>query len=136
MAIEMYKPDWCITFSFHSFPVLFWTTGCCCVNVLAWIDVCCAEFSLQNCFLLPGGPGLGDVEDCIVSEELAYGCTGVMTAIMANNLAVSKHCFRDRGCAVVYLLCLFVCSFIFSFVHVFVSMLLVWFVWPRVWKHC
>lgn len=34
-----------------------------------------------------GGPGLGDVDDCIVSEELAYGCCGVMTAVMANNLA-------------------------------------------------
>lgn len=35
-----------------------------------------------------GGPGMGLLDSCIISEELAYGCTGIQTAIEANNLAV------------------------------------------------
>ena len=34
-----------------------------------------------------GGPGLGLVECALISEELAYGCTGVQTAMEANGLA-------------------------------------------------
>lgn len=34
-----------------------------------------------------GGLGLGCLEGCIIAEELAYGCTGIMTAIEANGLA-------------------------------------------------
>ncbi|QRW27774.1 acyl-CoA dehydrogenase [Rhizoctonia solani] len=34
-----------------------------------------------------GGPGLGLVECALISEELAYGCTGIQTAIEANGLA-------------------------------------------------
>eukprot|EP01126_Amoeba_proteus_P065980 TRINITY_DN9478_c0_g1_i2.p1 TRINITY_DN9478_c0_g1~~TRINITY_DN9478_c0_g1_i2.p1 ORF type:complete len:412 (+),score=90.32 TRINITY_DN9478_c0_g1_i2:274-1509(+) len=34
-----------------------------------------------------GGLGLGTLENCIIAEELAYGCSGVMTAITANELA-------------------------------------------------
>ncbi|PVD21868.1 hypothetical protein C0Q70_17670 [Pomacea canaliculata] len=33
-----------------------------------------------------GGMNLGIVDTCIVTEELAYGCTGVQTAIEANSL--------------------------------------------------
>lgn len=33
-----------------------------------------------------GGLGLGTFEGCIITEELAYACTGVQTAIEANNL--------------------------------------------------
>lgn len=36
-----------------------------------------------------GGPGLSVLESAIVSEELAWGCTGVSTALEANNLAAS-----------------------------------------------
>ena len=36
-----------------------------------------------------GGLGLGVLDECIVGEELAYGCTGIMTALTANGLAVS-----------------------------------------------
>ncbi|XP_071115631.1 medium-chain specific acyl-CoA dehydrogenase, mitochondrial-like isoform X2 [Haliotis cracherodii] len=36
----------------------------------------------QSC----GGLGLGIMDACIVTEELAYGCTGVQTAIEANSL--------------------------------------------------
>lgn len=34
-----------------------------------------------------GGLGLGVFESCIIAEELGYGCTGITTAIEANNLA-------------------------------------------------
>ncbi|KAG8877139.1 hypothetical protein FRB98_006856 [Tulasnella sp. 332] len=34
-----------------------------------------------------GGPGLGLFECAMISEELAYGCTGIQTAIEANGLA-------------------------------------------------
>lgn len=34
-----------------------------------------------------GGMGMGVVDGCIVTEELAYGCTGISTAIEANSLA-------------------------------------------------
>ncbi|XP_070581820.1 medium-chain specific acyl-CoA dehydrogenase, mitochondrial-like [Ptychodera flava] len=33
-----------------------------------------------------GGPELGILDACIITEELAYGCTGVQTAIEANSL--------------------------------------------------
>ena len=34
-----------------------------------------------------GGLGLGVLEGCIVTEELAYACTGISTAMEANTLA-------------------------------------------------
>ncbi|EPZ35025.1 hypothetical protein ROZALSC1DRAFT_27534 [Rozella allomycis CSF55] len=34
-----------------------------------------------------GGLGLGVLDGCIITEELAFGCTGINTAIEANNLA-------------------------------------------------
>lgn len=34
-----------------------------------------------------GGLGLGALDGCIIAEELAYGCTGMMTAMEANHLA-------------------------------------------------
>jgi acyl-CoA dehydrogenase len=37
----------------------------------------------ENC----GGAGLGSLDGVILSEELAYGCTGIMTAMEANHLA-------------------------------------------------
>uniref|UniRef100_A0A8D0QXG3 Medium-chain specific acyl-CoA dehydrogenase, mitochondrial n=2 Tax=Sus scrofa TaxID=9823 RepID=A0A8D0QXG3_PIG len=33
-----------------------------------------------------GGLGLGIIDSCLITEELAYGCTGVQTAIEANTL--------------------------------------------------
>lgn len=36
-----------------------------------------------------GGPGLGVTESCIIMEELAYGCTGISTAIEGNSLAAA-----------------------------------------------
>jgi acyl-CoA dehydrogenase len=34
-----------------------------------------------------GGPAMGVLEECLINEELAYGCSGIQTAIMLNNLA-------------------------------------------------
>jgi acyl-CoA dehydrogenase len=39
----------------------------------------------QDC----GGLGLGVLEGCIITEELAYGCTGIATAMEANALAAA-----------------------------------------------
>ncbi len=36
-----------------------------------------------------GGLGLGVLDGCITTEELAYGCTGIATAIEANTLAAA-----------------------------------------------
>jgi acyl-CoA dehydrogenase len=36
-----------------------------------------------------GGPGLGIFEGCLISEELAYGCSGMQTAAEANGLAAA-----------------------------------------------
>ncbi|CAH3172888.1 unnamed protein product, partial [Porites evermanni] len=34
-----------------------------------------------------GGTALGVLDGCVATEELAYGCTGIQTAIEANSLA-------------------------------------------------
>ncbi|MHC4832201.1 MAG: acyl-CoA dehydrogenase family protein, partial [Planctomycetota bacterium] len=34
-----------------------------------------------------GGLGLGGIEDCLIHEELAAGCAGIMLPVVANNLA-------------------------------------------------
>lgn len=34
-----------------------------------------------------GGPGASVLEECIVGEELAYGCSGISTAMSVNNLS-------------------------------------------------
>lgn len=36
-----------------------------------------------------GGAGLGTLEGCLISEEIAYGCSGVSTALEANTLAAA-----------------------------------------------
>lgn len=36
-----------------------------------------------------GGMALGTFEGCLITEEIAYGCTGIQTAMEANNLGVS-----------------------------------------------
>ncbi|KAM4640761.1 medium-chain specific acyl-CoA dehydrogenase, mitochondrial isoform 1-T1 [Discoglossus pictus] len=41
-------------------------------------------FSLKTFFL--GGLNLGIFDTCLITEEIAYGCTGVQTAIEANSL--------------------------------------------------
>lgn len=44
-------------------------------------------------YLPVGGLGLGTFDACFITEELAYGCTGVQTAIEANSLGVSYISF-------------------------------------------
>jgi acyl-CoA dehydrogenase len=36
-----------------------------------------------------GGPGIGELEDTLIVEELGYGCTGIQTSITANTLAAT-----------------------------------------------
>ncbi len=47
------------------------------------------ELGLMNVHLPQniGGMGLGVLDECIVAEEIAYGCAGIATAIEANSLA-------------------------------------------------
>lgn len=37
-----------------------------------------------------GGLGLDVFTSCLIAEELAYGCTGIMTAMEASTLGVSR----------------------------------------------
>ena len=53
--------------------------------------------------LVTGGLGLSLLDECIVTEEISYGCTGIGTAIAANGLAVSVH----AGLSIAFLLPLF-----------------------------
>ena len=41
----------------------------------------------SRCAWQYGGLGLGCLEGVLIGEELAYGCTGIMTAMEANGLA-------------------------------------------------
>jgi acyl-CoA dehydrogenase len=36
-----------------------------------------------------GGPGLHEIEHVLITEELAYGCTGIQTSMTANALAAT-----------------------------------------------
>jgi acyl-CoA dehydrogenase len=36
-----------------------------------------------------GGAGMGELENALITEELAYGCTGIQTSILANGLALT-----------------------------------------------
>jgi acyl-CoA dehydrogenase len=49
------------------------------------------ELGLMNTHVPPeyGGMGLGVLDGCIVTEELAWGCTGIATAMEANALAAA-----------------------------------------------
>lgn len=38
-----------------------------------------------------GGLGLDNFTTCLIAEELAYGCTGIMTALEASSLGVSYY---------------------------------------------
>ena len=44
-----------------------------------------------------GGLGLHTIDDCLISEELAYGCAAVATSVMCNHLgALPLHDRRHR----------------------------------------
>ena len=38
-----------------------------------------------------GGMGVSILESCIMTEELAYGCTGIQTAMEASSLGVNRN---------------------------------------------
>ena len=42
-----------------------------------------------------GGMGANVLEECIVGEELAYGCSGIQTALMLNQLATLPVLIAD-----------------------------------------
>ena len=46
------------------------------------------ELGLMNCEIPEayGGLGLGTVDGCLISEELAYGCAAIATSVMCNHL--------------------------------------------------
>jgi len=46
--------------------------------------------------LLSGGVEIGSVGECVICEEIAFGCTGMSTALAANNLAVSLLCLVNH----------------------------------------
>ena len=39
-----------------------------------------------------GGAGLHEIEHVLITEELAYGCTGIQTSMTANALAATQLC--------------------------------------------
>lgn len=47
------------------------------------------EIGLMNCHVPEsyGGMGLGTLEECLIAEELGWGCTGVGTSLICNTLA-------------------------------------------------
>ncbi|KAI5631859.1 hypothetical protein NE865_15418 [Phthorimaea operculella] len=49
------------------------------------------ELGLMNAHIpeFIGGMDLGVFEECLVAEEVAYGCTGIKTALEASGLGVS-----------------------------------------------
>ena len=66
----------CILFLFIYFYLYFIYSSLMCRNA----------FCLVLCL---GGMGLSIFDACLIDEEMAYGCTGVQTAIEANSLGVS-----------------------------------------------
>ena len=49
------------------------------------------ELGLVNATVEPeyGGAGLGELDNALIAEELAYGCTGIQTSMLANTLALT-----------------------------------------------
>jgi acyl-CoA dehydrogenase len=49
------------------------------------------ELGLVNATVSPdyGGPGLDELDNAMIAEELAWGCTGIQTSLLANTLALT-----------------------------------------------
>ena len=49
------------------------------------------ELGLVNATVEPeyGGPGLHEMDNALIAEELAWGCTGIQTSLLANTLALT-----------------------------------------------
>ena len=43
-----------------------------------------------------GGSALGEIENALIAEELAWGCTGIQTSLLANTLA---YAWARRACS-------------------------------------
>jgi acyl-CoA dehydrogenase len=56
------------------------------------------ELGLLNVHVPPefGGLGLGVLDNCIISEELAWGCSGIRTIFEANSLAAMPVLAQGR----------------------------------------
>ena len=50
----------------------------------------CYNQEVLTKWLIAGGQGMSLFDSCIILEELAYGCTGIQSAIEANSLAVTN----------------------------------------------
>lgn len=48
-----------------------------------------------------GGMGNSVFDGCLIAEELAYGCTGIMTALEASGLGVILFYFSLVGCFII-----------------------------------
>ncbi|HEX6271978.1 MAG TPA: acyl-CoA dehydrogenase family protein [Polyangiaceae bacterium] len=55
------------------------------------VFVAAHELGLVNATVEPeyGGSGLGEIENALIAEELAWGCTGIQTSLLANTLALT-----------------------------------------------
>ena len=52
-----------------------------------------------------GGSGISAVDAILISETIAYGCTGIMTALFSNDLAVNhvyKSCMATNHLSFIY----------------------------------
>jgi acyl-CoA dehydrogenase len=55
------------------------------------VFVAAHELGLVNATVAPeyGGPGLHEIDNAMIAEELAWGCTGIQTSLLANTLAAT-----------------------------------------------
>ncbi len=55
------------------------------------VFVAAHELGLVNATVTPeyGGPGLHELDNALIAEELAWACTGIQTSLLANTLALT-----------------------------------------------
>ena len=77
-----------VNYNFFSFCLFgsIWPTVCC----VMWVYVCFGNLYRMIVFFV-GGMGVSILESCIMTEELAYGCTGIQTAMEASSLGVNRN---------------------------------------------
>ena len=79
-------------FNLCMIPCIFYCDVCMCLWLVPEIQL--TKIASNNNIIKPlltctGGLGLGIFDACMITEELAYGCTGIQTAIEANSLGVT-----------------------------------------------
>lgn len=57
-----------------------------------------------------GGAGLGCLTGCVVAEEFAYGCTGIMSAMIVSEIGVSRIDVYDFVFLVIFFVVVNLCS--------------------------